>query len=265
MIAPNHFRTNSHVDTGVPANVLPAKLDVVLPAYNEEASIDLLLQNAVDVVAPLPQSARVIVVDDGSDDDTADIVRSFANQGVELVSHGRNRGLHEAVRTGLLEALDGIAEDGVIVVMDADNTHHPELIPQMLERIEAGADVVIASRFAPGGKMIGAPFIRRLYSLGARTLLTMRYPTCGARDFTCGYRAYRAETLKKAFARWGPEFISVTGFACMLDILLRLHSIGAKIEEVPLVLRYDLKESPSKLRVLRTVKNTLRLLAPRRD
>jgi dolichol-phosphate mannosyltransferase len=51
----------------------------------------------------------------------------------------------------------------------------------------------------------------------------------------------------------------------MLDILLRLHSIGAKIEEVPLVLRYDLKESPSKLRVLRTVKNTLRLLAPRRD
>src|SRR5262245_50985546 len=193
LVIANHSKTDLY--SGVPVSVLPAKLDVVLPAYNEQASIDLLLQNAIDVIAPLPQSARIIVVDDGSTDRTAGIVRSFTRQGVELVSHGRNRGLHEAVRTGLLEALDGIAEDGVIVVMDADNTHHPELIPQMVARIDAGADVVIASRFAPGGKMIGAPLIRRVYSLGARTLLTMRYPTCGARDFTCGYRAYRAETL----------------------------------------------------------------------
>ena len=72
-------------------------------------------------------------------------------------------------------------------------------------------------------------------------------------------------TLRKAFDRWGDDFINVPGFACMLDILLRLHTLGARIEEVPLVLRYDLKESPSKLRVLRTIRNTLKLLGPRRN
>jgi dolichol-phosphate mannosyltransferase len=233
---------------------------LVLPAYNEEASLELLLRNAVGLMGSLPGGGEVFVVDDGSTDRTADIVWSFARHGVRLVSHEKNQGLHQAVRTGFLEAMKDMEPDGVIITMDADNTHHPELIPKMLKRIALGADVVIASRFAPGGKMIGAPLVRRLYSLGARVLLSLRYPKCAARDFTCGYRAYRVATLREAFARWGDDFVNVTGFACMLDILLRLHSLGARIDEVPLVLRYDLKESPSKLRVLRTVRNTLRLM-----
>jgi dolichol-phosphate mannosyltransferase len=261
----NQFRSSYHsTDRGFSAVQAP-KVRLVLPAYNEEASLFLLLESAGYVLAGMPDGGSVYVVDDGSTDSTADIVLTFAGQGVELISHERNRGLHQAVRTGFVEALKDMEPDGVIVAMDADNTHHPSLIPHMLERIAAGADVVIASRFAPGGKMIGAPLVRRLYSLGARTLLSLRFPSCGARDFTCGYRAYRVATLRKAFDRWGDDFINVPGFACMLDILLRLHTLGARIEEVPLVLRYDLKESPSKLRVLRTIRNTLKLLGPRRD
>ena len=239
-------------------------LTVVLPAYNEEDSIAALLDNVVETLKEIPQSSRIIVVDDGSTDRTAQIVRSYANRGVELVPHEQNRGLHEAVRTGMLCALRDTSADGVVVVMDADNTHHPELIPRMIEEIRKGADVVIASRFAPGGKMVGAPAIRHLYSMGARLLLQLRFPSSGVRDFTCGYRAYRAGILDQAFARWGNEFISMQGFACMLDILLRLHSLGARIVEVPLVLRYDLKVSTSKLRVFRTIKNTLSLAFTRR-
>ena len=215
------------------------------------------------VLTPLPDETRVIVVDDGSSDRTAEIVRPYCGEQVTLVEHERNQGLHAAVRTGMLTALERSGSDDVVIVMDADNTHDPALIPAMLAKIEEGADLVIASRFAPGGKMIGAPPIRHLYSAGARLLLTLRFPTSGVRDFTCGYRAYRAGLLKKAFEKYGDQFISVSGFACMLDILLRLHALGARIKEVPLVLRYDFKESQSKLRVFSTVKNTIRLMRPR--
>ena len=74
---------------------------------------------------------------------------------------------------------------------------------------------------------------------------------------------YRMSLLRRAFERWGDEFVNVPGFSCMLDILLRLRTLGARAVEVPLVLRYDLKVSPSKLRVLRTVRNTLGLVAGR--
>jgi dolichol-phosphate mannosyltransferase len=240
-----------------------AQLIVALPAYNEEGSIELLLDSLCTVLGKLPVLSRIIVVDDGSTDATAARVLAFRGCPVSLVEHDRNRGLHEAVRTGMLEGLRAARPDGVIVTMDADNTHHPDLIPRMLEEISRGADLVIASRFAPGGRMMGASFMRRVYSYGARAILSLRFPAPGVRDYTCGYRAYRAAILQRAFDRWGDEFIRFPGFSCMLDILVRLRSLGARIAEVPLVLRYDRKVGPSKMRVFRTIANTLRVAALR--
>lgn len=236
---------------------------VALPAYNEEAAIEPLLDNLFQMASGARHPITVLVVDDGSTDSTADAVRAFADHGVILVQHGRNQGLHEAVRTGMLTVLKLAGPDDVLVTLDADNTHHPELIPQMAAEIEQGADVVIASRFARGGKMVGAPILRHVYSLGAALILRMRFPMQGVRDYTCGYRMYRVGILRKAFERWGRDFVSVPGFSCMLDILVRLRTLGAHVTEVPLVLRYDLKASPSKLRVLRTVRNTLGLVTSR--
>ena len=236
---------------------------VVLPAYNEEAAISVLLDKVLAMADTMDRPARILVVDDGSADRTAAIVEQYAHRGVELLRHGRNRGLHEAVRSGVIQALQDAGPRDCVVTLDADNTHHPDLIPRMVEHIEHGADVVIASRFAPGGRMVGAPFMRRVYSMGAGFVLRVRFPLDGVRDYTCGYRAYRASTLQQAFDRWGKEFINVPGFSCMLDILLRLRMLGAKFVEVPLVLRYDLKESPSKLRLLRTIRNTLGLVFAR--
>jgi dolichol-phosphate mannosyltransferase len=237
------------------------RIFVVLPAYNEEGAIEPLLENILAVTEWSGLQIDTVVVDDGSRDGTAHSVRAYADRGVVLVQHAVNRGLHEAVRTGLLHVLKTASDDDAIVTLDADNTHHPQLIPPMIDRLEAGADVVIASRFAPGGRMVGAPFIRHVYSVGARLVLRTRFPMKGVRDYTCGYRAYRADVLKAAFARWGAEFMNVPGFSCMLDILLRLRTMGVTVVEVPLVLRYDLKVTPSKLRVVRTIRNTLGLVA----
>src|SRR5262249_22141031 len=147
-----------------------------------------------------------------------------------------------------------------IVTMDCDNTHPPRLIPQMLARLDDGRDVVIASRFEPGAKVVGVPRSRVVYSLGAKWLFQLMFPIRGVRDYTCGYRAYRSEAIRLAAQRYGDELITETGFSCMADLLLKLRKLPLAMGEVPLELRYDRRGTDSKMRVLRTIRQTMLLL-----
>jgi dolichol-phosphate mannosyltransferase len=239
---------------------------VVLPAYNEAEALPPLLRRLHGVsVGHFGSALSVIVVDDGSSDGTAEAARA-ARGGLDLrvVAHPENRGLNEAIRTGLLAALEQVGEDDIVITMDADDTHAPGLISRMTMLVEEGNDVVVASRYAPGGRVLGVPLSRRILSRGASLLFRVLYPVPGVRDYTCGYRAYRAGLLKAAFARWGHEFISEPGFSCMVDILLKLSRLDAVVTEAPLVLRYGRKPGKSKMNVRRTMAQTLSLLARRR-
>jgi dolichol-phosphate mannosyltransferase len=238
---------------------------VVLPAYNEADALPPLLSRLQKAsLGHLRSALSVIVVDDGSTDGTADKARSVEGLEVKVIVHPKNRGLSEAIRTGLLAAVEQARDDDVIVTMDADDTQGPGLISRMTMLIEEGNDVVVASRYAPGGRVLGVPARRRLLSRGASTLFRLVYPVAGVRDYTCGYRAYRAGLLRQAFARWGGDFVSEPGFSCMVDILLKLDRLGAVITEAPLILRYDRKPGKSKMDVRRTVLQTLRLLGRHR-
>ena len=90
------------------------------------------------------------------------------------------------------------------------------------------------------------------------------FPIKGVRDYTCGFRAYRASLLKKAFSVYGDKFVEYKGFQCMADILLKLSRMDAIMSEVPMILRYDLKGGETKMRVSTTVLNTIKLLFKRR-
>jgi dolichol-phosphate mannosyltransferase len=90
------------------------------------------------------------------------------------------------------------------------------------------------------------------------------FPIRGVRDYTCGFRAYRADALRRAIARYGDGLISETGFSCMADLLLKLRTLPLEMGEVPLELRYDRRGGGSKMRVLRTIRQTLGLLLRRR-
>jgi dolichol-phosphate mannosyltransferase len=180
------------------------------------------------------------------------------------IDHDVNRGLGEAIRTGLLAAIEGAVDRDIIVTMDSDNTHTPGLIARMVRGIREGNDVVIASRFQPGAHVCGVPFYRRILSRIASRLFRLAFPTPGVRDFTSGYRAYRAGVVKRAFDTYGGGFVAESGFACMVDILLKLRRIDAIVSEVPLVLRYDMKYGVSKMLVVRTTLDTLQLLVSRR-
>ena len=238
---------------------------ITLPAYNEEAALPELLLRVKEAMEENGFEYRVIVVNDGSTDDTASAVDALRGKlPVECIEHAQNRGLGEAVRTGLLYALERADDRDVIVTMDSDNTHTPGLIAGMVNGIREGNDVMIASRFRPGARVMGVPLYRSLLSRAASLLLRVTFPTPGVRDFTSGYRAYRAGVLRKAFDTYGRDFVAETGFSCMVDILLKLRGIGAIMNERPLILRYDFKYGISKMHVVRTAGSTLALLARRR-
>ncbi len=247
-------------------------IHVALPAFNEEENIAGLLREicqTFEEVLPT-RSYRVVVVDDGSSDATADRVRAFQAEmqgrplgSLELIEHPENRGLAEAIRTGLAACAGQASDRDIVLTMDADNSHLPGLIPSMVRKIGEGHDVVIASRYQQGARVLGLSPGRQALSYGASLLFRALFPIPNVRDYTCGFRAYRAVMLRKAIEN--PRFISEKGFTCMVDILLklRLERPPVLMTEVPLLLRYDKKMGASKMDVSRTVRDTLALIARR--
>jgi dolichol-phosphate mannosyltransferase len=180
---------------------------------------------------------------------------------VHLINHDGNKGLGTAMKTGLSAAAKATGADDAVVTMDADNTHDPALISAMRAELDRGYDLVIASRYQVGGKEIGLSLPRHIFSKGASTLLRTFFPIAGARDYTCGFRIYRGSLLHKAVATYGDNIVEEQGFTCMAEILIKMARLGARVSEVPLILRYDLKEGSSKMNVQRTIRRYFVLIA----
>jgi dolichol-phosphate mannosyltransferase len=238
---------------------------VVLPAYNEEANIAKLLDRIQRAMEDASLRYRVVVVDDGSIDQTGAILEEYRSRlPLEIARHKVNQGLGATIRDGIYLAAKSASKNDIIVTMDSDETHPPGLIARMVGMIREGHDVVIASRYQPGGRVCGLTLGRRMVSYFASLMCRVVFPTKGVRDYTCGFRAYRGEVLHQALARYGEGFIQPVGFQCMVDILLKLRRNGAIMGEAPLILRYDLKRGQSKMKLARTAFGTMLLLARHR-
>ncbi len=236
---------------------------IILPAYNEERSLPTLLKNLESVVSELKMNAEILVVNDGSTDDTAEIVKRYQKDSAvktRLINLQPNRGLAEAIRTGIFTIVPECDDEDIIIMMDADNTHTPDLIYRMVRLIRGGCDVVIASRYQKGARIMGLSTLRKLLSWSASIFFRLVVGMASVRDYTCGYRAYRAGLLKTALDHYKKGFIKQSGFACMAEILLKLKRFNPIIEEVPLILRYDYKEGASKMKVWKTTKESLGML-----
>ena len=244
------------------------KLFMVLPAYNEEAGLPSLLDNLESVFEILRRNGHqrsYVIVDDGSRDRTAAILQEYQHDlPIEIITHVTNQGLGQTILDGLRRASELALPRDIIFTMDADNTHPAGLMARMTQRILEGNDVVIGSRYRRGARVMGLSWFRRMMSFGARMLFSMLFPIPGVRDFTCGYRAYRASVIQEAFRLYGDAFIEHRGFQCMADILLKLGRMGLIMTEIPMILRYDLKGGASKMRVGATVGLTLKLIIKRR-
>lgn len=252
----NVLRDNAH--NGLKQDL--QSVSVVLPAYNEEDSLPNLLRRLDALEMPENVRLDLIVVNDGSSDKTEELVRDFEGHlQITLLNHEQNMGLGQAVQTGIKEALALAEDNNAVVIMDADDTHDVQLILHMIKKIDAGAEIVIASRFVDGGDDSTAPPFRRLLSRGASFIFKVVFPLNEINDFTSGYRAYDTKLLKRADEHWGNALVMEQGFACMVELLLKLRHWQPKIVEIPFELRYDRKLSASKLKLFRTLGQYLKL------
>ena len=246
------MKTNLRYVEARPGNPgLEPKVLIVLPAFNEEDSLPPLLARFEESTAAIG-SHGILVVDDGSSDGTAAVAETSSSVlPVTVIRHAANKGLGAALQTGLLAAL---GEADIVITMDADDSHDPATIPLLINRLHEGYDIVIASRFEVGGQEVGVAVHRRLLSHTASAILGLVVGVEGARDYSCGFRAYRSSFLRGLIQEVGEEnLVRETGFACMVELLLKASAHGARVAEVPLVLRYDRKQSASKIRVFRTI------------
>jgi dolichol-phosphate mannosyltransferase len=211
---------------------------IVLPTYNERENIPDL----IGMLLELPGEIRVVVVDDNSPDGTGQIADELAE-----AHPGRVYAIHRAAKLGLGTAyLAGfefaLGKDAArVMTMDADFSHHPRYIPAMIEASEAQYDLVIGSRYVPGGGTPDFPLRRRVLSSGAngfaRTLLGLR-----AHDATAGFRCYRRAVLESLPL----DSIFSNGYSFLIEMLFLVQQGGFSVGEVPIVFE-DRKRGKSKI------------------
>jgi dolichol-phosphate mannosyltransferase len=196
-------------------------LTVILPTYDERDNIPILIEGILCHVRP---PVQVLVVDDNSPDGTWQVVDEIArrDQRVRLIRRMTERGLTSALWAGIQAA-----DTDVVSWMDCDLAMPPEAIPALLERLEAGADIVLGSRYVPGGKDVGHSLLAQAFSvtinLFASLLLGWR-----VRDYTSGFIAARRAVFEKISLRGD------YGEYC-IDLLARAQFMGLRVEEVPYV------------------------------
>lgn len=224
---------------------------IFLPAFNEEESLRRLLPKLRKVEGRLPGYETVVfVLDDGSSDGTARITREAGTeQKVAVLVHPINRGLGETERDGFEYLAAQCGDDDIVVRLDCDDTHEPEYIVKLVSKLNEGYDVVNTSRFQPGGYQLGVNWYRRGISRAANIFMKILFGMPGIKDFSCGFRAYRGRLVRDSVRIFGNSLLQMRGFGftSTLEIIVKLHLLGARFAEVPFGLRYDQKASESKM------------------
>lgn len=237
---------------------------VLLPAYNEEDALVPLAKKIDEAMRAMQSPYRIVVVDDGSSDGTASILADLVNEyPVDVITHKYNRGLGETARDGFEYVAEVASLEDIVIRMDCDDTHDPVYMKAMVDKINEGFEVVIASRYAPGGGQMGVDWYRRLISRIANLLMKILFPLPGVKEYSCGYRAYRVALIRDAIEIFGNRFIDLKGmgFTGTVEKIIKFKLMGARVTEVPFVLRYDQKRSISKVITSITTLGYLMLIA----
>nr|WSX52913.1 polyprenol monophosphomannose synthase [Streptomyces sp. NBC_00974] len=197
---------------------------VIIPTYDEAENIGLIVGR---VRAAVPE-AHILVADDNSPDGTGKLADELAAQDghVHVLHRKGKEGLGAAYLAGFQWGLDN--GYGVIVEMDADGSHQPEELPRLLTALE-GADLVLGSRWVPGGRVVNWPKSREFLSRGGSTYSRMMLGV-PIRDVTGGYRAFRRETLEGL----GLEDVASAGYCFQVDLARRAVRKGFRVVEVPI-------------------------------
>ncbi len=198
---------------------------VVLPTYNEVENI----QNVLQAVRESLPEASVLVVDDNSPDGTADLAEKLGEQlgRIEVMRRPGKSGLGSAYRDGFRFGLEAGYE--ALVEMDSDLSHDPKALPSLVAPLQTGHDVVIGSRYVPGGAIPDWSLSRRLISRGGNVFAAFMLGL-DVKDSTAGYRAYSSAILR----RIDLDSIRADSYGFQIEMTYRTLAAGARIKEVPI-------------------------------
>ena len=198
---------------------------IVIPAYNEGSRLGGTLDKVLKYVAQRGWDAEVIVVNDGSHDNTAELVNSFAKQSpaVRLIENSGNRGKGYSVRHGMLSA-----RGRIVLFTDADLSSPIEEVPKLLQALTDGADIAIGSRWLRSElqterQPLHRQLLGRIFNLMLRVTLGLRF-----RDTQCGFKAFRGKAVQTMFA-----LQRIEGWGFDPEILFLAHKFGFRVQEVP--------------------------------
>ncbi|MFH1094576.1 MAG: glycosyltransferase family 2 protein [Candidatus Omnitrophota bacterium] len=235
---------------------------VLIPAYNEGKNIKAVLAEIREVLESRKAVYRVLVVNDGSKDETLKVLESVDKEiPLEVISFKKNRGVDAVFCKGIERICRESAEGDIMISMDCDRTHKAQTFNLLIKAIEEGNDVAIASRYHAKSSSVNLPFARAFLSDGINGMLRLIFPVKGVRDYTTFFRAYRISVLKKALEFYKDNFITQKGFSCMAEILIKLRAFKIRLEEVPIDLRFDLRTGKSKMNISQTIYGYLKLIS----
>jgi dolichol-phosphate mannosyltransferase len=236
----------------------------LIPALNEAENLPRLFADLEAHASLVPPTSRVIVIDDGSTDDTSDLVRSYRGKlPLRLIRFDENRGPGAAFRAGFEAALDHCPIEGLVVTLEADTTSDLDSLPRMLAHASADADLVLASVHG-GGHMHNVSALRRAMSMGASWLVRSMLGI-DAHTVSSFFRVYRVSLLRAAIEHYGDELIREHGFACKAELLVKLSALHARVIEVPVDLDASRRIGKSRMKVGPTMMAYGRLMLRRPD
>jgi glycosyltransferase involved in cell wall biosynthesis len=245
---------------GITAKCEKTLIYVCIPVHDEARTIGILLWKIRKVMMEFGRDYEILVLNDGSGDDTAETLKRYQKSVPMTVIEekapvGYARGVEKLIRLALRRT--NYPKRDSVVTIQGDFTESPEHITSLVKTLEGGADVVTGTVEA-GRATVPRP--QRLARMLAPFLLGKTHRAAPVSDPLCGFRAYRLIVLKKALRALGEgRMVSGEGWAANLQMLGLSAAHARRIEEVPLDLRYDIRERGSRFNALRTLRGLMRV------
>ena len=234
----------------------------LIPAYEEEETIGLLLYKVRSVMENVRRDYLAIVFDDGSPDATARVAEQYRKfLPVRVLKHAKNNGFGPALDRLVREAcrLSRYPQRDIAITIESDFSWSPDPVPAMVREIEAGADIVIGARARVDRPVESLPLSHRAAGRVVSAVLKAVMPLQGVTDYTSTFRAYRISTLKQAIAANQENLIASRDNAANVELLLRLGRLHPSIAEVPATSRCDIRNRESRYDWQSAVKSQLGL------
>lgn len=242
-------------------------IKIIFCAYNEEQSLPEFIHNLTHELHILNREFEIIVCLDGSQDSSWEILNEAKkSHPITILEVKNQRGLGLAYKRLFLHVIENSSDDDLIISLDADNTHNPKQIKEMVEHFEKNLlDFLVAARFCGKSVMKEFPIHRQFISKSISILLQILFPIRNIsgtklQDYTSGYRIYKTDKLKKLFAIHKDKFITEPEFTYTCELLINLSRLKPRVDEIAISYDYSKKIGKSKLRIFRNFRRLIILL-----